>query len=152
MKSKTLGVLNGLVIFAALNMRPLVASAQGNAFSYQGRLNDGSNPASGLYDLRFNLYDSSAGAGTVGLPITNAATLITDGLFTVLLDFGPGIFNGPGRWLEIGVRTNGSTSFTMLAPRHPLAAVPYAQYAMTPAGPPGPQGDTGFVGPQGPSR
>lgn len=26
--------------------------AQGTAFTYQGQLNDGANPASGIYDLR----------------------------------------------------------------------------------------------------
>jgi len=36
----------------------LAAHAQGTAFTYQGRLNDGANPASGIYDLRFAIYDA----------------------------------------------------------------------------------------------
>ena len=31
--------------------------AQGTAFTYQGRLNDAANPANGVYDLRFAIYD-----------------------------------------------------------------------------------------------
>jgi len=34
------------------------------------------------------------------------------------------VFNGPDRWLEIAVRTNGSGGFTNLAPRQPLAPFP----------------------------
>jgi hypothetical protein len=37
----------------------LAGLAQGTAFTYQGRLNNGGSPASGLYDLRFTIYDSS---------------------------------------------------------------------------------------------
>ena len=39
-------------------------------------------------------------------------------------------FTGAARWLDIGVRTNGSAAaFTMLAPRQPLIPTPYALYA-----------------------
>jgi hypothetical protein len=33
--------------------------AQGTAFAYQGRLNDGSSSATGSYDLTFALFDSA---------------------------------------------------------------------------------------------
>jgi len=43
------------------------------------------------------------------------------------LEFGPGIFSGPGRWLEIGVRTNGRAGdYAILNPRQPLTPAPYA--------------------------
>ena len=46
-----------IVVIAALGLfgavRPVFA--QGTAFSYQGRLNDGANPAAGVYDLRFTI-------------------------------------------------------------------------------------------------
>ena len=43
--------------------------------------------------------------------------------------------NGSPRWLEIGVRTNGSlASHTTLAPRQPLTATPYATMASSAAG------------------
>ena len=38
--------------------------AQGTAFTYQGRLNDGANPANGTYDIRAGLYTTNTG-GTV---------------------------------------------------------------------------------------
>ena len=101
--------------------------AQGTAFTYQGRLNDGANPANGSYDLRFTMYDSPGGGLIAGGPLTNAPTGASNGLFTVTLDFGTGVFTGPARWLEIGVRTNGSVNaYQALSPRQPLTATPYA--------------------------
>src|SRR5688572_1563919 len=81
------------------------AAALGTAFTYQGRLNDGTGPASGIYDLRFTIYDSSGGSTIVAWPLTNSAVGVSNGLFAVTLDFGTGVFDGAERWLEIGVRT-----------------------------------------------
>src|SRR5436309_365001 len=84
-----------------------VASAQGTAFTYQGRLNDGGNTANGSYDLTFSLWTNSSGSAQAGGTLTNTATGITNGIFTVTLDFGAN-FPGADRWLEIAVRTNGN--------------------------------------------
>ncbi|MDB6016144.1 MAG: Alpha-tubulin suppressor and related protein-like protein, partial [Pedosphaera sp.] len=40
--------------------------AQGTAFTYQGRLVDNSNPANGIYDFRFSLFDNSTGGTQFG--------------------------------------------------------------------------------------
>jgi N-acetylneuraminic acid mutarotase len=103
--------------------------AQGTAFTYQGRLQSGANPAHGSFDFTFSVWNNSVGPSQVGNTFTNAATGVTNGLFTVTLDYGAGIFDGNPRWLEIGVRTNGSDAFTTLSPRQPLTASPYAIYA-----------------------
>jgi hypothetical protein len=103
-------------------------TAQGTAFTYQGRLNNGAGPANGIYDLRFGLYDSAAAGDQQGPLLTNATTVVTNGLFTVPLDFG-GQFSGADRWLEISVRTNGAAAFTTLSPRQPLTPMPYAIFA-----------------------
>ena len=102
--------------------------AQGTAFTYQGRLNDGANPANGSYDLTFALFDSASGPNQVGGILTNAATAVSNGLFTVILDFG-NQFPGTNRWLEIGVRTNGGSTLATLSPRQLLASTPYAVQA-----------------------
>jgi hypothetical protein len=105
-------------------------SAQGTAFSYQGRLNDSGAPANAAYDLRFALYDAVTNGNSLNGPLTNSAVFVTNGLFTVTLDFGAGVFTGPNRWLSIGVRTNGDTNaFTVLWPRQPVLPVPYAIFA-----------------------
>ncbi len=101
------------------------ALAQGTAFTYQGRLNDGANPANGLYDLQFAIYDAPTSGNLQGNLITNSATTVSNGLFTATLDFG-NQFPGAGRWLEISARTNGTSTFLTLAPRQPLTATPYS--------------------------
>jgi hypothetical protein len=126
-----------------------MADPLGAAFTYQGKLADGNSAVSGIYDLRFTLYDALSGGAVVGSSLTNAAASVSNGLFTVTLDFGTGAFTGNARWLEIGVRTNGSGVFIVLAPRQPLTPAPYALFALTPAGPPGPPGLQGAAGPTG---
>lgn len=124
--------------------------AQGTAFTYQGQLTRAGQPASGNYDLRAIVYDAEVGGSQIGPVITNLAVAVTSGFFTTSLDFGPGIFTGAPRWLELAVRPAGGGAFTALSPRQPLAAAPYALYAMTPAGPKGDPGDPGPQGPAGP--
>jgi len=104
----------------------LAASPLGTAFSYQGRLNVGTNSANGFYDLEFAVFDASAGGNQLGSTLTNSATAVSNGLFTVALDFGSGVFSGASRWLAVGVRTNGSSSFVALSPRQPILPAPYA--------------------------
>ncbi|EEF57016.1 hypothetical protein Cflav_PD0045, partial [Pedosphaera parvula Ellin514] len=128
MKSKLHFLLFTLALFAGLHR----AAAQGTAFTYQGRLNTGANPATGIYDLAFTLYNNpSSSVGAVTSTITNAATAVSNGLFTVTLDFGSGIFTGAKLWLDVGVRTNGPGAFTGLVPRQPITPAPYAIFANT---------------------
>src|SRR5262245_23609818 len=71
---------------------PLSTFAQGTAFTYQGRLNDGSSPANGNYDMRFYLRNAASGGSPVGNTNTLAPVPASNGLFNVTLDFGSGIF------------------------------------------------------------
>src|SRR5581483_6825158 len=115
------------------------ASAQTNAFTYQGRLMDNGQPATVTYDFQFALYNAASSGALVAGTVTNEDVSVSNGLFTVMLDFGGGVFTGADRWLAIGVRPGTNTgSFTALAPRQALTPVPYARYALTPAGPQGP--------------
>ncbi len=118
-----------LWIAAATLLTRSGAQAQGTAFTYQGRLQDGTNHAFGLYDLTFSVWTTALGPAQVGGSVTNLATGVTNGLFAASLDFGSGVFDGNSRWLEIGVRTNGGGEFTKLSPRQSLTAAPYAIFA-----------------------
>ena len=123
MKNKILLLL--ALALSTINSQLSTAFAQGNAFTYQGRLTSGANGANGSYDLTFALFNVSSGAGQVGGTLTNTATAVSNGLFTVTLDFGAN-FPGADRWLEIAVRTNGAGTFTNLAPRQKITPTPYA--------------------------
>jgi hypothetical protein len=109
---------------------PLSAFPQTTAFTYQGRLNDGGTPANGSYVFRFSLDDGNG--VTVGSPIVTSPMDVSNGLFTVTLDFGPGIFTGANRRLDIEVHTNQQNlNFTALTPPQPILPTPFAIYAET---------------------
>ncbi len=107
------------------------AAPLGTAFTYQGRLADGTNAASNLYDLDFALFDVPTGGSQLGMSVTYSGHPVSNGWFTVTLDFGASAFNGDARWLQLQVRTNGSrlTPFTSLNPRQPLTPSPNALHA-----------------------
>ena len=118
-----------LLLLAGINQPLTTARAQGTAFTYQGRLNAAGAAVSGIYDLQFTIYGQAIGGTAVAEPVSNGATAVSNGLFTTTLDFGSGIFTGADRWLELAVRTNGTSAFTTLAPRQPLTPVPYAVFS-----------------------
>jgi hypothetical protein len=49
-----------LLALATLNSQLSTAFAQGTAFTYQGQLNNGSSPATGLYDFQFSLSNAAS--------------------------------------------------------------------------------------------
>ena len=121
-----------LIRFSALFFILLAASAglaQTTSFTYQGRLTEANNPANGSYDLQFALFDAASGGtqiGGSGATQTLSAVAVTGGVFTVQLDFGGNAFPGANRFLEISVRTAGTGTFTVLAPRQQISSTPYA--------------------------
>jgi hypothetical protein len=120
-----------LALLLIFNFQLSTAFAQGTAFTYQGQLNDGGNPANGIYDLRFGVYDAVTNGNAISGSLTNSALAVSNGLFTATLNFGPGIFTGTNYWLDIAVRATGMLNFTTLFPRQPLLPVPYAIFANT---------------------
>jgi len=62
--------------------------------------------------------------------VTNGVA-VTNGLFTVQMDFGAGVWNGQINWLEIAVETNTGNSFSTLSPRQQITPTPYAIFATT---------------------
>ncbi|MHC4619996.1 MAG: WD40/YVTN/BNR-like repeat-containing protein [Planctomycetota bacterium] len=103
------------------------ATPMGTAFTYQGRLIDANQPADGLYDVEFKLYDAVTDGNQIGGAIDVNEISVIDGYFTAQLDFGSDVFDRSAVWLEVGVRPGVSTgSFTTLAPRQEVTPTPYA--------------------------
>ena len=104
---------------------------QGTAFTYQGELVQNAMPVAGSVDLVFELFDAPTGGQQVGptLAFTTAngnPVTVSDGIFTVALDFGTAAFAGPAanaRWLRVTVNGN------VLAPRTKIENAPYALLA-----------------------
>jgi hypothetical protein len=97
----------------------------GMGFTYQGRLTDGGIPANGAYDFGFVLQDAPSSGNQVASTYVQDVE-VTEGLFTVELDFGQ-VFDGTALWLVILVRPGDSTGgYTALSPAQALTAAPYA--------------------------
>ena len=116
-----------VVLLLGLALAATAAGADlGTAFTYQGRLVTGGNPANGTYDFQFTLYDADNGGTNLGT-VTVDDVAVAGGLFTAALDFGDGAMTGQARWLAIGVRPGASTgAYTALSPRQELRPAPHA--------------------------
>jgi hypothetical protein len=123
--------LHSLFFMLAYLAGALQTTAQGTAFTYQGQLSTSGGFANGNYDFAFSVFTTNTGGLSVVGPLTNTATPVSAGLFTVTLDFGAGVFTGSSNWLDISVRTNGAGAFTELTPRQQLTPTPYAIFAGT---------------------
>lgn len=102
------------------------SNGQTTAFSYQGSLKDGANPANGAYQMQFKLFDSVSGGTQVGPTLSDVAIAATNGVFSTELDFGSNALSGANRWLEIAVRRNSGESYVTLSPREQIASAPYS--------------------------
>lgn len=131
--SQPLRSLGGALMAVVLGCCPgqMVASP----FTYQGRLVDGGTLANGSYELTFRLFNDATAGAPVGSAMVLAPVGVTNGLFTVSLDFGNSVFDGSARWLELAARTNGAVAAPeTLLPRQPINAVPYAIRAFAGSG------------------
>src|SRR5438552_4343048 len=80
--------------------------AQTTAFTYQGKLADNNGPLTGHFDFQFSLFDALMGGAQQGTTQPAANILVTNGIFSVNIDFGAcaTCFDGSPRFLEIAVR------------------------------------------------
>ena len=117
---------------AVVALAPAQADPLDLTFTYQGLLELSGSPANGEYDFRFELFDALDGGAVVGAALDLENVSVTDGVFSVELDFGPDTFAGEQFWLEISVRYGASTGgYQGLAPRQKLSASPNALYSET---------------------
>ena len=137
MRFHSLFLLSFLVVGVFVSTSMTEVHAQTTSFNYQGRLQDAGVNANGSYDLRFTLWDALTGGTQQPQPlpvtVTKTSTAVSDGVFTVQLDFGAGAFPGANRWLETSIRLAGSGGFTTLAPRQPITSTPYAVRSLSAA-------------------
>src|SRR5580658_9694262 len=88
-KLRNMILVPALLALGTLHTSLSTARAQGTAFMYQGQLQQNGSPANGHYDFEFSLYTNAAGTGTqVGSTMPQTAIGVTNGLFTVTLNFG----------------------------------------------------------------
>jgi hypothetical protein len=120
------------VFFFIVLATSLVTLAQaGTILTYQGKLEQSGQPAEGVYDLRFSLYETPVGDSLLAQadPV-EGLTIDSSGLFQVEIDFGPMSFGGGEAWLQVEVAEAGTGSFSVLDPRQLVTPVPKARYAV----------------------
>jgi hypothetical protein len=103
---------------------PINTSAQGSVFTYQGRLTAEGNAVNGTNTMKWTVWDAVTAGAVVAGPVTNLSVPVSNGVFTLPLDFGTAAFTGADRWLEIGIGTN--AIFITLSPRQKITRSPYA--------------------------
>src|SRR6187200_3164677 len=104
----------------------LFAHGQTNTFRYQGSLTDGGNPAAGAFQMQFKLFAAASGGVQQGSTLTDLPVTVTNGVFSVQLNFGASVVSGADRWLEVAVRHNSGEGYVTLNPRQQVASSPYA--------------------------
>ena len=121
------------LLAAVFGSTPALGSA--TTFTYQGHLEAGGSPASGLHDFRFRLFDSATAGTQVGPTVCAENLDVVDGVFTASLDFGQQYATQDPRFLEVQVRDDAglgcssSDGFTTLDPRQEVTATPRASHA-----------------------
>ncbi len=125
-----------ILVFVALALTLTVTASRaqsplGTAFTYQGQLKNAAGPVTDTCNFQFSLWDAASGGTQIGATQTQSGVSVTDGLFTVQLDFGAAAFQGEARWLAIAVQCSGDSAYTDLTPRQALTAAPYASYALS---------------------
>ncbi len=120
-KRLSLALVSGMGFFGAY--------AQAEPFVFQGQLNDAGAPATGIYDLAFDLFAVDSGGSAIAGTVVLEDQQVTQGTFAVELDFGDA-FDGSQRWIQIGVRAgNDVGNYTTLSPRAKVGNSPQASYA-----------------------
>lgn len=122
MKTLTAVFITGLVLLFSISV-----DAQTTAFNFQGRLNDGTSPANGRYDLQFKLFDAITGGAQVGSTADRPNLTLINGVFSTTLDYGASAFMGGVRFVEISVKPNGSpNAYVVLGARQQILSVPFS--------------------------
>jgi hypothetical protein len=128
MKVRSVFILIILALVLAAN-----AFAQSSAFNYQGSLKDQGATANGTYLLQVKLYDAPTGGNQVGATLSDVSVTAENGVFSADLDFGPAVFSGSDRYLEVSVRKTANEQYTLLTPRQKINSTPYATRAASTA-------------------
>ena len=117
------------VLALLLGFTSPVAFAE-TTFTFQGRLGSAGMPANGSHDFEFRLFDAESGGTQVSGDLTREDVAVTDGIFTVQLDFGTSPYDSSPRWLDVDVREAGGGAFTTLDTRFRIGTAPFAIEAL----------------------
>ena len=111
--------MRSTILSSALLLALASPAMHAASFTYQGRLNDGGQPANGHYDLQIGLYGDEHSKIPLSPPVTLFGIDVHDGSFSTPLDFGSNAQNGG--WIGVSVRPAGFGDFSALSGRSRVA-------------------------------
>jgi hypothetical protein len=119
-----------ILVLLVLPLGLVQAQTTNNAtdFTYQGYIENDGTPVNGTCSFQFRLYNAVTGGSQIGSTLTVPGVTVTEGAFSVQLDFGSTAFNGQDRWLEISVDCG--DGLTLLSPRQVVTPAAYAIYSV----------------------
>ena len=121
--------LRSLLVLLLWIAGAVAVRAQGTAFTYQGRFIQNGVATNGVVEFQFTLWNADSGGTQVATATPPSSIVnVTNGLFTVPIDFGMTAFDGADRYLQIEARTT-IGPFVTLTPRQKITAAPYALLA-----------------------
>ena len=134
-----------ILVFGLLMFQAQIGIAEplGTAFTYQGRLLYENEPANGLYDFGFTLYDDPYNGNRIGPRNDPCVVEVIDGYFSAELDFGDffSIYGATTVYIEVEVGPTPPDPCDpddegckggrceRLRPRRKLTGAPYAGFA-----------------------
>lgn len=111
---------------------PAPAFAQASAgITYQGTLKQNDLPVTGIYDIRFELFDARLGGQKIGPTLCVNDVRVTNGLFTTIVPL-PALTSGVPVFLEVSTRLDngedcsGSEGYVLLTRRQQITPTPIA--------------------------
>jgi predicted outer membrane repeat protein len=103
-----------------------IAGLVDSSFTYQGQLKNSGALVNNYCDFIWDIF-AVADGGTSLATDTDTNVLLTNGLFTAVINVPASVLDGNKRFVEIQVRCpTGLGAYTLLSPRQELQAVPYA--------------------------
>ncbi len=121
-----------LILLLLLSAGLAQAVPLGTAFTYQGELKQLGIAANGAFDFQFEMYDAKSAGALVTTAVLLEDVSVSNGIFTVELDFGPTPFTGDQLWLEVAVREGASAGgYTSLLPRQQITPAPFTLHALS---------------------
>ncbi|MCC7290971.1 MAG: hypothetical protein IT449_02795 [Phycisphaerales bacterium] len=120
-KNIALRVLFGCAVLTGTSF---ASETVGTIVTYQGRLTEGGQPASGAHDFKVFLFDALTGGAQIAT-VTKSNVTVTNGLFTLDLDFGQ-VYGEVALFVELRVSPAGLNQFETLTPRQRLTPTPFA--------------------------
>ncbi len=105
------------------------ASAQvTTAFSYQGQLKTSGNVVNSATDMQFSLWTLAVGGTQIGSTVTSLNVPVSNGLFSVPIDFGVNPYaSSQNLYLQVAVRNPaGSGSYSPMGSRQLLTPAPFS--------------------------